>query len=76
MATINSSPPGTPIPSSNNVIPPDEKHADLPVFHSTVSSTIQLVQRIPKLVAVKLDDGNFLIWKQQVLTASNSRMWP
>lgn len=34
-----------------------------------VSLFIQLIQPSPKLVSVKLDDGNFLTLKQQVFTA-------
>lgn len=45
---------------------------DNSVFHSTNSSSVQLVQPMNKLVIVKLEDGNFLTWKQQVLIAIHS----
>lgn len=39
------------------------------IFHSTTSSSLQLVQPISKLVPVKHEDGNFLTWKQKILFA-------
>lgn len=39
------------------------------IFHSTTSSSSQLGQPMSKLVTVKLDDENFLTWKQQILFA-------
>lgn len=39
------------------------------IFHSTTSSSLQLVQPMSKIVTAKLEDGNFLTWKQRVLIA-------
>lgn len=37
-------------------------------FHSTTSS-LQLIRPMSKIVTAKLEDGNLLTWKQQVLIA-------
>lgn len=42
---------------------------NLLIFLYFLPLCLQLVQSIPKLVMLKLDDGNFLTCKQQVLTA-------
>lgn len=42
---------------------------NLLIFLYFLPLCLQLVQPIPKLVTLKLDDGNFLTCKQQVLTA-------
>lgn len=63
MAVINTSPESS-TPSSTNVVPSNANLAGLLVFHSTFSSSIQLVQPIPKLFTVNLDDENFPTWKQ------------
>lgn len=68
MATTDSSPLETPTPSSTIIIPGAEL-VYLHVFHSTIPHSVQLIQPMPELVIVKLDDDNSLTWKQQVLTA-------
>lgn len=39
-------------------------------FHSTTSFSLQLVRPMSKIIIVKLEDGNFLTLKQQVLILS------
>lgn len=52
-----------------NLLSSGDNSAGISVFHSKASSSVQLVQPMSKLVTVKLEDGNYLTWKQQVLTA-------
>lgn len=63
MATLNSQafeshPPGI-----------DVQPGGTSVFHSSTTSSLQLIQPTSKIVTVKLEDGNFLTWKHQVLIA-------
>lgn len=68
MAALNSPSSEVPIPLATN-LSPDENQASAFIFHSTTSSSIQLMQPMSKLVTIKLEDENFLSWKQQILTA-------
>lgn len=69
MTAINSSVAELPILPTKNVPSSGDNQVGTSIFHSKVSSTIQLIQPVSKLVKVKLEDENFLIWKQQVLIA-------
>lgn len=69
MAAANSPLSGLPIPPAINLPSHDDNQAGASVFHSTTSSSVQLIQPRSKLVTVKLEDENFLTWKQQILIA-------
>lgn len=73
MAGINTSPPESSTPSSTNVMPSDANPAGLPVFHSTFSSTDQLVHQFLRLSLWSLMMEIF--WPGTTSFNSLSRIW-
>lgn len=48
-----------------NILSPSDNSAGISVFHLKASLIVQLVQpMMSKLATVKLEDGNYLTWKQ------------
>lgn len=67
MAAINSPTAESPILPTLDVPASGDNQVGTSILQSTVSSAIQLIQPMSKLVTVKLEDENFLIWKEQVI---------
>lgn len=69
MASINSLSSESPNPPNFIISSSGDNQAGTSIFCSRVSSSVQRIQPVSKLVKMKLEDENFHTWKQQALIA-------